>query len=93
MPPAVVESFGRIDPHRETERGNWVLGREVFGSHPRRGHGGDGDDGFAGAWQIESQQKGVRERERGRESNNNKRSIRREEGGKLLRVGCSKKQP
>jgi hypothetical protein len=64
LPPAVVESFGRINPHRETERGNWVLGREVFGSHPRRGHGGDGDDGFAGAWHIESQQKGVRERER-----------------------------
>jgi hypothetical protein len=64
LPPAVVESFGRIDPRRETERGNWVLGREVFGSHPRRGHGGDGDDGFAGAWHIESQQKGVRERER-----------------------------
>jgi hypothetical protein len=67
LPPAVVESFGRIDPHRETERGNWVLGREVFGSHPRRGHGGDGDDGFAGAWHIESQQTGVRERERERE--------------------------
>ncbi len=62
MPPAVVGSFGRIDPHGETERGNWVLGREVFGSHPRRGHGGD----FAGAWRIESQQKGVRERERER---------------------------
>jgi hypothetical protein len=34
-----------------------------------------------------------RERERGRESNNNKRSIRREEGEKLLRVGFGKKQP
>jgi hypothetical protein len=32
------------------------------------------------------------ERERGRESNNNERSIRREEGEKLLRVGFSKKQ-
>ncbi len=64
MPPVVFESFGRIDPHRETERGNWVLGREVFGSHPRRGHGGDGDDGFARAWHIESQQKRARERER-----------------------------